>query len=335
MNQLVSIVLPVYNAEAYLPECLASLTHQTYVNFEIIAINDGSTDGSEEIIKSLRDSRILYSENDGNRGIVFSLNRGLELARGDFVARMDADDVADETRLHRQVSFLNARPDIAVVGSQGRIIDGDGIDQGAVRWPINKDEIVFAMLLGINPVGHPFVMFRKDAVKAVGGYRDNYYAAEDLDLWFRLFSSGFGISNCEDSLLQYRVHGNQVTQKHRSRQLDSHYRCFHDFISSFSMLTIDAVDIQDYLAAVLFNRDANRTSAELNKVMGLFATLLVIAKRRVEEINDAHIRYLFHEQIIKPHVRRFKLMDVIRLLVSAIRHRLSPGSVLADYLINR
>ena len=135
---LVSIVLPVYNGEKYLAESLDSVLAQTYQNWELVIINDGSTDGTENLIFRLSDKRIKYLPNDGNKGIIFSLNRGLQVSNGVFIARLDADDIALPTRIEKQVEFLSENVDYNLCGSYFQTIDSNGQLLKNVRFPANN-----------------------------------------------------------------------------------------------------------------------------------------------------------------------------------------------------
>jgi glycosyltransferase involved in cell wall biosynthesis len=201
----ISIVIPVYNSEKYLNEAIESILAQTFKDFELILINDGSTDRTEEIIKSyMSDPRVVYEKNVSNKGIVFSLNRGIELARAEIIARMDADDVAAPERLELQYDFLRQNPEIVLVGSNVELIDSEGRSLGK-RSVITGPENIRRVFFYYGPHRHPTTMFRKEAVESIGGYRD-YLVCQDIDLYFRLILSGMKTDNLPAVLLKYRVH---------------------------------------------------------------------------------------------------------------------------------
>src|ERR1700681_1475187 len=132
---LVSVVLPVYNGERYLTQSINSILFQTYSNWELIIINDGSSDNTENLILNYPDKRIKYISNDGNKGIIYSLNKGLEKAKGEFIARLDADDVALPFRIEKQVEFLTENTDYAMCGSYFQTIDSNGKILKNVTFP--------------------------------------------------------------------------------------------------------------------------------------------------------------------------------------------------------
>ena len=178
-------MLPVYNAEPYLREAVDSVLAQTYRNFELLALNDGSTDGSLAILRGYeaRDKRVrVISRN--NLGLVASLNELIFSARGSYLARMDADDVCMPHRFEQQVLFLNSSPCVAV-GGWAIHVNEAGLPIATVKTPSLHSEIDQAHLKGHTSIWHPTALIRKDAVVRIGGYREEFLHAEDLDLWLR------------------------------------------------------------------------------------------------------------------------------------------------------
>jgi hypothetical protein len=207
---VVSVVLPVFNAEPYLNEALASILGQSLTDFELIAINDGSTDESGRILAehAARDSRIHLISRE-NRGLSRSLNEGLEAARATYVAIMNADDVALPDRLSKQAAFLDANPSVAAVGGQVRLMLADGKDGPATRLP-QTPAAIRRLLKQTSPFAHPAVMLRRQAALAAGGYRPQMQPAEDLDLWLRL-AERHDLANLPEIVLHYRLHEGQAT----------------------------------------------------------------------------------------------------------------------------
>jgi hypothetical protein len=215
---LISVILPVYNAEKYVREAVESVLTQKFSNFELIVINDGSTDGSGAILRELaaRDTRIVLVDRP-NKGLVSTLNEGMELARAELIARMDADDVALPERLAEQYHRMSEAPNLGVLGSFIVLIDAMGqiIRQG--DYPISEREVGEFLETGC-PFAHPTVMMRKKAVVAAGGYRRAFSHAEDYDLWLRIHELGYALSNIPKPLLKYRVHDTNVSLVHREQQ---------------------------------------------------------------------------------------------------------------------
>ena len=199
----VTVLMPVYNGARYLREALESILAQTCTDFEFLVIDDGSTDGSPDLVAAYRDERIRLVRRERNMGLIATLNEGLQLARADLVARMDADDVAHPERLERQLAVLKAHPGLVLVGSDLEIIDAAGVPVGYEPKPVEDAGLKLALSV-ICAIAHPTVVFRRDAVLKVGGYREEFHAAEDYDLWTRLAGEGeFG--NLPLPLLKYRI----------------------------------------------------------------------------------------------------------------------------------
>ncbi|HMF28708.1 MAG TPA: glycosyltransferase [Candidatus Cybelea sp.] len=211
------MVLPIYDGAPFLAQAIESILAQTFRDFELITIDDGSRDASGEILDRFArsDSRVtaLYQ---ANAGMIAALNRGLALARGEFIARMDQDDVAHPERFARQVSFLDAHSDVAVVGSAVTLIDETGKRIRDVDYPAIPETVAKFLEIGA-PLAHPAVMMRRDAVGAVGGYREAFRYAEDYDLWLRM-AERYRMSNLADRLLLYRQHQSKQSSTYAVEQ---------------------------------------------------------------------------------------------------------------------
>lgn len=223
MIPTVSILLSAYNAERFLEEALESLLGQRFRNFECIAVNDGSSDGTAEMLDraAARDHRFRIVH-QRNSGLIASLNAAAALAQGKYLARMDADDISLPERLQRQVDFLDTHPKIALLGGAVEFIDSSGKSLGHSSSPTEHEEI-FVDLLDRNPFWHPTVMMRREAFFACGGYR-NVLAAEDYDLWLRM-AERFELANLSDEIVRYRVHSEQITGKQNLQMTVSALSC--------------------------------------------------------------------------------------------------------------
>ncbi len=214
----ISVVLPVFNAEAFVRDAVKSILAQTFGDFELIIINDGSTDGSGVILREMaaNDLRIVLVERS-NAGLVAALNEGIALARGEYIARMDADDVAMPERFALQHAYMHAFPQIAVLGSFIKIIDKSGKFIRNGEYPVSPLATARFLEYGC-PLAHPTVMMRKNIVIEVGCYRKAFAHCEDYDLWLRISELGYSIANLPQFLLSYRVHGSNVSAVHRQEQ---------------------------------------------------------------------------------------------------------------------
>jgi len=226
---LVSVLLPVYNAALTLDEALHSLARQTMGNFEVIAVDDGSTDSSVNILFDWKqkDKRFHIITRE-HKGIVPSLNAGLEACRSEFIARMDADDVCHPERLERQVNYLEQNPDTALVGCRIRVIPevhmGDGF-QIYIQWQnslLTNEDIRREMFIE-SPFSHPSVMFRKGSVLKAGGYIEQGLP-EDYDLWLRLYILNMKLAKLPEVLLDWRDSPSRLTRTDSRYSLENFLR---------------------------------------------------------------------------------------------------------------
>ena len=201
--RLISVILPVYNGAAYLREAIESVLSQTFESFELIVINDGSKDESASIIEAYDDPRIRYLYQE-NRGLAATLNRAIELSRGEFIARQDQDDVSLPERLEKQVAFLRAHPECGMVGSWAEIWEGKTRTQRMHRHPAESAALKFELLFD-NPFVHSSMLIRKEVFDRVGLYATDKsrQPPEDYELWSRVARS-FQVANIPEPLLIYR-----------------------------------------------------------------------------------------------------------------------------------
>jgi Glycosyltransferases involved in cell wall biogenesis len=229
----ISIILPVHNSGRYIRKTIDSLLAQSFRNFELIIINDGSTDDSETIIQSYTDPRIAYYANDGNKGLIFTLNRGIFMARGKYIARMDADDICLPERLELQKLWLDEHTDASMVACTIQFIDEQDAPAGA--WPLDRSTItrqaIHKTLPKENCIAHPSIMGRTGVFKAYW-YAENQKNTEDYDLWLRLAADGHIIDKINRDLLLYRVHQQSVTQAHlrKGNMFLKLYHCKRRFV---------------------------------------------------------------------------------------------------------
>jgi glycosyltransferase involved in cell wall biosynthesis len=214
----ISVLMPVYNSAQYLRQAVESILAQTFTDFEFLIIDDGSTDASLKILQTYaaQDQRIHLTTRE-NRGLARSLNQMLTYAKGEFIARMDGDDIAMPERFARQVEFLRREADVVCVGSAMDWIDEQSRFLGHCPVPESDQEIQRWLLGGISLLHHPCAMARRASVLEVGGYNETMMASSDLDLWLRLGEIG-RLANLTDMLLQYRLHQQSITHANQVRQ---------------------------------------------------------------------------------------------------------------------
>ena len=214
MNDLVSVILPVYNCEKYIKEAVDSLLNQTYKNLEIIIIDDCSTDKTLDVLSEYKDQRIKILENDENYGIVYSLNRGLDIAKGKYIARMDGDDICELNRIEVQLDFLKKNPDVIIASCWFKMF---GAADKIVKFP-DVHEKIFADLIFGNHLLHPGYFINADLFKASHlKYDERMKYVEDYDMAAR--ASEYGkLANIPEVLINYRVHKSQTTNVHKKQQ---------------------------------------------------------------------------------------------------------------------
>jgi glycosyltransferase involved in cell wall biosynthesis len=206
--------MSAYNAEKYVGEAIESILSQTFSDFEFVIIDDGCTDGTSEVLRSFRDNRILLVKNDKNIGLTKSLNRGLQLASGKYIARMDADDISVAERFEKQVEFLDAHPAVGLVGCAVEFIDPQGKTLGFHRVPKKRQDEV---LTDGNWFNHSATAFRRECLDYVGLYREAFHYAQDYDLWLRI-SEKYEIAFMPEPLVKIRFNCDSISAQKKAYQ---------------------------------------------------------------------------------------------------------------------
>lgn len=205
---LISVVMSVYNGEKYLVEAIDSVLSQSYNNFEFIIINDGSTDSSIDIINEYanKDNRIVVIDRE-NKGLPYSLNEGITKAKGEYIARMDADDICLPDRFEKQLKYINENN----LDLCGTFIEkfGDNIKNHILKHPLEHNDIKFRLLF-TSSFAHPTVMIKKEVFHKVQ-YKSIYKVAQDYQLWVDIVNAEFKVGNLPEVLLKYRVHEEQAS----------------------------------------------------------------------------------------------------------------------------
>ena len=206
----VTVLMSVWNGERFVAEAVESVLAQTFGDFEFLIVDDASTDSTPAILAAYRDARVRILRNDENLGLTKSLNRGLREARGEYVARLDADDVCLPRRLELQSSFLNANPNVAVVGGQAHFIGENGRRRLGDRTPRSARAAKFALMFS-SPLIHSAAMFRRSVVvDELHGYDEEFVTSQDVDLWSRI-SARHELRNLDAYVLRHRVHRGSIS----------------------------------------------------------------------------------------------------------------------------
>ncbi len=203
---LVSVIMATYNDKpVYIEKSIKSILEQTYKNFELLILDDSTNQDTKDAIdKYVDDKRVHIFRENIKLGFVSSLNKGLELANGEYIARMDGDDIASKDRFEKQVKFLNAHHSTDILGGQIKVIDENDNITGSRSYPLGGSKLLLFFLIR-TPIAHPTVMFRRKIVDAGFHYDVLYKKAEDIDFWIRLYNAGYKFRNLPDTIVNFRV----------------------------------------------------------------------------------------------------------------------------------
>lgn len=303
----ISTIMSVYNGHKFLAETIESMLGQTYSDFEFIIIDDGSTDGSLNIINdfSQKDPRIQVIQNRGNIGLALSLNKGIQIAKGKYIARMDADDVCLPERFQVQLDYLKEHPEIWILGSGIIHIDDEGKQVRQISYPASPNRLRWNMLFGTTGlVCHPCAMMRSEKIREVGLYR-NLPASQDMDLWCRFFSrEPLPITNLEIPLVKCRWHENSFSTLHSTDQ--------HKVSSQIRLETINREFSKNYGSGMIkAYREPNPENANYQKhalvkyISAWFEILDLFADKF--KLDDDE-RSIFNQQILY-HVRNYTSLN--------------------------
>jgi len=312
----VTVFMAVYNAERYLGQAIDSVLAQSFADFELLVVDDGSTDRSLEIILAYADSRIRVVRNEINRGVAYRRNRALPLARGEYVAVLDADDFALPERLQVQVDYLDEHPDICLVGSACQVINEDGNVETIWHVPTNPLTLRWLLLFG-DGIAHSTVMFRREQALAIGGYDPTMLWAQDTDLYTRLVAAGYQLVNLERPLVQWRRHPKSWSNSDPSAREEYPVRLV---IRSVGLQTGLEIDVA---TARCLHRYTQSPSANREVVMNAYAT--------VEHCLATYLRYARNESERRELIW-LAMEDVVRLAIHNPSTRLYGTLRLLTYL---
>lgn len=238
--------MTVYNSELYLQDSIESIIKQTYKNFKFIIINDGSTDGSEEIIKNFKDNRIIYINNILNIGVAKSLNKGLLMSKSPYIVRMDADDIAVKDRLQSQLDYMEKHKDIGVLG--GQVVHFNEIEK-IIKYKEESPTRINSLLLFSNPIMHPTVMIRREVLDNNNiMYNKSFVASQDYSLWIDLYRRT-KIKNMDKILLYYRMSDNSMTKSYESTSISRHINLISTAFEGLKIKTT-LVEVENYVTAI-------------------------------------------------------------------------------------
>jgi len=274
---LISVIMPVYNSEIYLEEAINSILNQTHKNFEFIIINNGSTDNSLSIIKKFKekDKRIILIERK-NRSLIESLNDGLSKSKGQYIARMDSDDISLPSRLAKQFSFMENNKSIGVCGTWIEIIDSENKNK-VKKFPQDDQSLKTTLLFSV-PFPHPSVMIRASAIKEKFEYTLSYDSIEDYKLWWDM-SKTTTYSTLPEILLKYRSLPNSVTntaEKDFDQRMRSTQKVFNEVIKSLGIQNSNEEDKIHFIIGL--NERVSKYKLNVNNVLNYFQKILIANK---------------------------------------------------------
>jgi len=290
---LISVLMPVYNGEKYIEEAIKSVLNQTFTDFELLIINDGSTDKTEEIIFSFEDKRIRYIKNETNLKLIATLNKGISICSGKFIIRMDADDICEPQRFEKQIRFMEKHPDTGVCGTWAKVIDSQNNISGKIINPTTPEFISISLLFTI-PLVHPSVCFRASVLKQ--NLYDNVPHAEDYELWRRL-NDQTKMANLPEYLLQYRWHNSNISKEKQTIQEDSKKMIIRKELAKLNLhpteeeLRIHCLSFSLYSFGNKIKKEIN--VKDLKASEDWFATLLSVNKNVKRYNHPAFIAFLW------------------------------------------
>lgn len=221
-SPLISVVMATFNDKPkFINQAIQSILDQTYSNFELLILDDSTDEDTKETIDSFNDPRIRVIRGNERLGFVPSLNKGLDLAKGDYIARMDGDDISDKDRFLKEVNFLNLHQGIDVVGGQISIIDENGNITGERNYPLGGLKLLTFFTLR-TPVAHPTAMFRRKIIDKGFRYDESLKKAEDIDFWIRLYNAGYHFANVKDKVLKFRVESDFMEKRVNNKDQESY-----------------------------------------------------------------------------------------------------------------
>lgn len=300
----VSVLMPVYNCELYIEEAIDSILNQTFSDFELLIIDDASSDSTVSIIKTYEDCRIQLIEKPQNSGYTNSLNYGLSIAKGQYIARMDGDDISLPERFAKQVAFLDANAEIVLCGSNYNVINRNKI----VILPEKDQQIKLALLRG-NCIAHPSVMIRNSIIKKNHLlYNAKTEPAEDYDFWVRLLKIG-SFYNIQEVLLNYRIHNTQVSQKKQTLQLQSSIK---SRLKMFMYLNYSFNDQENDLLKKIIDKNYIMTFDEINEFFLLKEKMILTNSNGFFDPNgfQEYLLELQHDNLIKYFVDRERFYPI-------------------------
>jgi hypothetical protein len=316
MSPELSVVMAAFNQGRFVAEAVESILKQSFTDFEFIIIDDGSTDGTDRILDTFQDSRIVRKRNECNIGLTPSLNQGLRAARGTFVARQDADDISLPLRMEKQITFLREYPEVGLAGCACVLIDQEGKRLGRYK-PRHSDIQIRWVSLLTNPFAHPTTMFRRQLVTDHGlVYDESLETTQDYDLWLRMLAHTRG-ANLTESLVLYRRGGNITTAKRKLQLETQDTIAFGAIRKQFPQMSITPEEVSQLRSLFVGGGETLRLERRIplaHLYLNLFGAFLNA------HLNDSTLEDLKREEALR--VARVTLRSAVRPGWPALAKRL-------------
>jgi glycosyltransferase involved in cell wall biosynthesis len=321
----VSVVMSVYNGERFLREAVESILNQTFTDFEFIIVDDASTDETPKILESFNDKRIKVVRNQEKKERSFSRNIAIGMAKGEFIAIMDADDISLPNRLSHEIDFMSSNKEIGVLGTRIEIIDEMGKKIEGISWHRgfpSEPEVINWYLLFETPIMHPSVMIRKSLLLETGGYSENDVLAEDYELWIRM-AKITRLANLDEELVLYRWHSANTSVLKRDKAIAAFQKINYAFICDFIACLYGRTP--EYLKSILF--DGADYAYQRNKTIFLLYRLFVknnlLTQEQREIIRKDAARRIFQVTTQTRNIKNLRFLLISGWLDTANVRRLA------------
>src|SRR3990170_293893 len=323
VNPFVTVLMPVYNGGEYLKLSIESILSQTYKDFELLIINDCSTDNSMEVIQSFNDSRIVVHSNPVNMGQTKSLNVGLRLAKGKYIAVNDADDLSLPQRIEKQLKFILKNPQYVVVGTSAFIMNRAGRVKRSFLKSIDYREILLG-ILNNTPVIHGSVIMNKDVILSQGGYDEEFRICQDYALWSSLMQKGFKIANIPDIMVVIRHYMDSVSFKEKDAQTLENGKIIYENVT---VLTTLKITLDDAVRQRIFFASPERLSRfDFEKAEELF----------VNEYNNFNTQGSIEPDFISRSLKNKMIKPFSKLAIAELKNgKLKEARKMAKIFIRR
>lgn len=292
-----SIIMPVFNSEKYIAETIRSLLAQSYQDFELIIINDGSEDNSADIISTFKDSRIRFFNNPTNKGIVYSRNKGLTEARGKYIAPFDADDLARKDKFEKQIQFLKKNPDFGMIGSWVLLIDKNG-KQLKKKWKLNAPpNRIPSILLFRNYFAQPAVVIRREAVP-LHGYVQGYDIGEDYIMWHEI-TEKFKTWNYPEYLIKCRIHPDSTMHREIHNMAAREKKIYKTIYKAFDFkLSEQQLDL-----LLIIKNNMSRISPDILQKTEDFLINILTRNKEIKKYDQHELMKVIYDRWLKMYLK--------------------------------